>query len=120
MGYSKKVRAVPAHLKKQAYARYGITPWEPDDYPDLAVPTRSGTFGRNRPWNAHVKDVLERRLHNLVCSGQVDLKTVQHEIATGRIKAYQEIHAGEDRLGLLLSKADQSKLASTILSANSS
>jgi len=27
--YSRKVRAVPTHLKKQAYARYGITSWEP-------------------------------------------------------------------------------------------
>ena len=102
------MRAVPAHLKKQAYPRYGITSWEPGDYQlDHLIPLSSG--GSNSiwnlwpqptttsPWNAHMKDVLERRLHNLVCSGQVDLKTAQHEIATDRIKAYQEIHAGEDR-----------------------
>ena len=37
-----------------------------------------------------MKDVLERRLHNLVCAGKVDLKTAQHEIATDWIKAYQK------------------------------
>jgi hypothetical protein len=42
------------------------------------------------PWNAHVKDVLELRLHNLVCNGKVDLQTAQHEIATDWIKAYQK------------------------------
>jgi hypothetical protein len=31
-GYSKKVRAVTAKLKRQAYAEYGITSWEPGDY----------------------------------------------------------------------------------------
>jgi hypothetical protein len=36
-----------------------------------------------------VKDVLERRLCNLVCNGKVDLKTAQHEIATDWIKTYQ-------------------------------
>ncbi|MGA8660393.1 MAG: hypothetical protein WB586_30115 [Chthoniobacterales bacterium] len=37
-----------------------------------------------------MKDVLERRLHNLVCAGKVDLQTAQHEIATDWIKAYQK------------------------------
>jgi hypothetical protein len=30
---------------------------------------------KTSPWNAQVKDVLERRLHNLVCNGKVDLQT---------------------------------------------
>jgi hypothetical protein len=51
-----------------------------------------------------VKDVLERRLHNLVCAGKVDLKTAQHEIATDWIKAYQKYIAksppASDMLGL--------------------
>jgi len=42
------------------------------------------------PWNSHVKDVLERRLHNMVCAGKVDLKIAQQEIATDWIKAYQK------------------------------
>jgi hypothetical protein len=31
-GYAKKVRAVPAWLKRQAYAEYGITEYKPGDY----------------------------------------------------------------------------------------
>ena len=31
-GYAKKVRAVPAWLKRQAYAEYGITQYKPGDY----------------------------------------------------------------------------------------
>ena len=37
-----------------------------------------------------MKDVLERRLHNLVCAGKVDLQTAQHEIATDWIQTYQK------------------------------
>jgi hypothetical protein len=39
-------------------------------------------------WNAHVKDRLENRLHEMVCAGQLDLATAQRAIATdtrGRI-----------------------------------
>jgi hypothetical protein len=37
-----------------------------------------------------VKDVLERKLHNLVCAGKVDLKTAQREIASNWIEAYKK------------------------------
>lgn len=100
-GYSKKVRAVTAKLKRQAYAQYGITSWKPGDYEvDHLIPLSLGGSNSIRnlwpqsyktsPWNAHVKDVLERRLHRLVCAGKVDLKTAQQEIATDWIKAYQK------------------------------
>jgi hypothetical protein len=41
-------------------------------------------------WNAPVKDRLEDRLHVLVVSGKLDLKTAQHEIATDRTAAYKK------------------------------
>ena len=41
-------------------------------------------------WNAYRKDVLEERLHSLVCSGQLDLGTAQREIATNWIDAYKK------------------------------
>ena len=41
-------------------------------------------------WNARVKDALEDRLHELVCRGDVDLPTAQHEISTNWIKAYKK------------------------------
>ena len=40
-------------------------------------------------WNAHVKDRLENRLHELVCTGQLDLMTAQRAIATDWISAYK-------------------------------
>jgi hypothetical protein len=44
---------------------------------------------RTSPWNAQVKDRLEGKLHELVCRGQLDLKTAQHAIASNWIEAYQ-------------------------------
>ena len=100
-GYSKKVRDVPRTFRIQAYRKYGITSPNPGDYQlDHLIPLSLGGSNSIRnlwpqsyhtlPWNAHVKDVLERRLHNLVCNGKVDLQTAQHEIATDWIKAYEK------------------------------
>jgi hypothetical protein len=44
---------------------------------------------RTSPWNAQVKDLLEGKLHELVCSGQLDLKTAQQAIAANWIEAYK-------------------------------
>ena len=47
-GYSKKVRAVPTWLKRQAYAEYGITEHKPGDYEvDHLIPLSLG--GSNSP-----------------------------------------------------------------------
>jgi hypothetical protein len=100
-GYAKKVRAVPAWLKRQAYAEYGITEHKPGDYEvDHMIPLSLGGSNsirnlwpqstRTSPWNSFVKDALERKLHNLVCAGQLDLKTAQREIASNWIDAYRK------------------------------
>src|ERR1700731_1541450 len=44
---------------------------------------------RTSPWNAQVKDRLEGKLHELVCAGQLDLKTAQQAIAADWIGAYK-------------------------------
>jgi hypothetical protein len=41
-------------------------------------------------WNARVKDDLEERLHEMVCTGQLDLTTAQRDIATDWIAAYKK------------------------------
>jgi hypothetical protein len=41
-------------------------------------------------WNAHVKDQLEDRLHEMVCRGDVDLATAQRDISTDWIAAYRK------------------------------
>src|SRR6516165_376897 len=100
-GYAKKVRAVPAWLKRQAYAEYGITQYKTGDYEvDHLIPLSLGGSNsirnlwpqstRTSPWNSFVKDALERKLHEFVCAGRLDLKTAQHEIASNWIDAYQK------------------------------
>lgn len=84
-GYSKKVRNVPQAVKEQAYREYGITSRQPREYEvDHLISLELG--GSNslmnlwpesfitEPWNAHVKDRLENKLHEMICSGEIDIK----------------------------------------------
>jgi hypothetical protein len=41
-------------------------------------------------WNAHVKDALEAHLHDLVCTGKLELETAQRDIAEDWIAAYRK------------------------------
>ena len=41
-------------------------------------------------WNARVKDELEDRLHQMVCSGELELATAQRDIAADWISAYKK------------------------------
>ncbi|MGB6727402.1 MAG: hypothetical protein WBE74_16040, partial [Terracidiphilus sp.] len=41
-------------------------------------------------WNSHLKDELEERLHEMVCSDQLDLSVAQNAIASNWIAAYQK------------------------------
>src|SRR5215475_8309233 len=92
-GYAKKVRSVPAWLKRQAYAEYGITQYKTGDYEvDHLIPlSLAGSnsirnlwpqSSKTSPWNSYVKDALECKLHKLVSAGKLDLKTAQNEIFT--------------------------------------
>jgi hypothetical protein len=66
-GYSKKVRNVPAEMKREVYREYGITSHESGDYEvDHLIPLELGGSNsirnlwpeshRTSPWNAQVKD----------------------------------------------------------------
>src|SRR3984893_18584769 len=99
-GYTKKVRDVPAEMKREVYREYGITSHGPGDYEvDHLIPLEVGGSNsirnlwpeshRTSPWNAQVKDRLESKLHELVSSGQLDLKTAQRAIASNWIEAYK-------------------------------
>ena len=45
-------------------------------------------------WNYNQKNQLERRLHKLVCTGQLDLETAQREISTDWVSAYKKYIVG--------------------------
>ena len=40
-------------------------------------------------WGARTKDVLENKLHDLVCAGRLRLKKAQHQEATNWVAAYR-------------------------------
>jgi hypothetical protein len=94
--------AVPASLKSRVFEEYGMSPRGNADAFEvdyLVTPELGGAEDiRNlwpQPyaatvWNAHVKDELEDRLHEMVCSGEIDLATAQHDIAIDWISAYKK------------------------------
>ncbi len=100
-GYSSRVRHVTAQTKREVYAEYGITVHAPGDYEvDHLISLEIGGSNSIKnlwpqsyltaPWNAHVKDALENRLHRMVCAHTIALKTAQDAIAKDWIAAYRK------------------------------
>jgi anti-sigma factor RsiW len=103
--------AVPSSLRRKILQEYGIGDGRASDYEIdyLIAPGLGGTEDiRNlwpepyasATWNAHVKDNLEEHLHELVCSGQVQLSTAQKDIATDWIAAYKKYFNTDKPLAL--------------------
>jgi hypothetical protein len=94
-------RVVPASVAKEVFTAYGIDHPEPRAYEVdyLITPALGGSDNirnfwpqpyKNTIWNAHIKDALEDHLQRLICEGQLDLATAQHEIAVDWISAYKK------------------------------
>ncbi len=92
---------IPVALKRKVFQLYGVIPPQPDAYevdylitPELGGATDIRNLWpepyQDTEWNAHVKDQLEDRLHQMVCRGDVDLATAQHDISTDWIAAYRK------------------------------
>jgi len=101
MAHEEVVRNVPDSLRQQVFEEYGIVNPRAQDYEIdyLIAPGLGGADdihnlwpepSRTSAWNAHVKDALEERLHQLVCDGQLDLPTAQQAIARDWIAAYKK------------------------------
>ena len=99
-GYTKTVRNVPTAVKDAVYASYTITSHAPGEYElDHLISLELGGSNSVRnlwpqsyktlPWNAHVKDKLENRLHADVCSGKIELRAAQQDIARDWIACYK-------------------------------
>jgi hypothetical protein len=101
MPHEEVVRSVPGPLRDQVFREYGIANARPQDYEIdyLIAPGLGGADDIHNlwpepeasgGWNSHDKDVLEERLHQMVCSGQLDLSTAQKAIASDWIGAYKK------------------------------
>lgn len=101
-GYTARpgVRHVTAATKAERFRVYGVDPkaagpFEIDHLISLELGGSNAPANLwpqsyvSTPWNAHLKDDLEDRLHALVCSGKLPLDVAQKAISTAWIAAYQ-------------------------------
>jgi hypothetical protein len=101
MAHEEVVREVSTSLRQEVFQKYGIVNAQASDYEVdyLIAPGLGGVEAidnlwpepyTSRTWNAHVKDDLEERLHEMVCDGELDLSAAQRDIATDWIAAYKK------------------------------
>jgi hypothetical protein len=97
----RRVLAIPVSLKQQVFREYGMDKARPQDFEvDFLITPELGGSNDIRNlwpepyhaavWNAHVKDELEDRLREMVCDGQIDLRTAQRDISADWILAYKK------------------------------
>jgi hypothetical protein len=99
-GYSKTVRHTSGKLKALIYHEYGLDRTSGHFEIDHLISLELGgaDVAKNLwpqsydtlPWNAHLKDKLEDRLHAFVCAGKLPIEQAQREIAADWIAAYQK------------------------------
>lgn len=125
MPHEEVVRPVPIPLRQKVFKEYGIIHPAANSYEIdyLIAPGLGGAENLHNLWpepnsdalwNARVKDALEERLHQMVCSGQIDLSTAQHEIATDWIAAYKKYFRTDVPLATSVNPAGLSREAPTI------
>lgn len=98
-GYSTSVRNVPESVKNEVYVEYGITHRTPGQYEidHLISLELGGSNAIGNLWpelNDHAhgylnnKDILENRLHALICIGKISLRSAQTLIASNWVTTY--------------------------------
>jgi hypothetical protein len=104
-----RTRPISTSVHQAVFARYGADYRRAGEYEldHLITPELGGVAdARNlwpqpftrTPWNAYVKDELERLFHRLVCEGQIELVTAQREMASDWIAAYKRYFNTESPL----------------------
>ena len=98
--YTATIRNVPSSIKNKVFQEYNLTPKDDKFEVDHLISLELG--GSNdiknlwpqsyttKPWNAHVKDKLENRLHKMICSDKIDMIDAQKEISTNWIETYKK------------------------------
>lgn len=104
-GYTQKIRPPVSYtdaLKKQQIVQYGYSDTNMADYEeDHLIALEDGGHPSDpknlwpqprhtTPWGAPQKDTLENVLHQMICSGQVQLDTARQAIATDWVAAYRK------------------------------
>lgn len=99
-GYTDTVRNVPEKIKQQVFKNYGIDPKSDKFEVDHLISLELG--GSNdiknlwpesyttTPFNAYKKDVLENKLHSMVCADTIPLEKAQELIVQDWVKAYHD------------------------------
>lgn len=104
-GYAKSVRNVPVSIKNRVYKEYGIYhrtagQYEVDHLVSLEL---GGSNDISNLWpeaaspkpGFHEKDQVENYLHDQVCSGKINLRTAQAEIANNWLTIYNRMPKNE-------------------------
>ena len=96
-GYSATVRNVSASTKWQVFKAYGVDPTKAHYEIDHLISLELGGSNDAKnlwpqsydtlPYNAHVKDALENKLHYMVCHHAIDLATAQKAVVADWIAA---------------------------------
>jgi len=99
-GYSGSVRNVSSRTKQQAFDEYHLDRKKEKYEIDHLISLELGGSNdiknlwpqsyETKPWNAHVKDKLENRLHREICDGIITVDEAQMAIANDWIKTYCE------------------------------
>lgn len=99
-GYSQTVRHVTQSEKDRVYSSYGIRSHKPGEYEvDHLISLELGGSNDQKNlwpqpysgnWNAHQKDALENKLHQMVCEGLITIEEAQKEISTNWVAAYEK------------------------------
>jgi hypothetical protein len=100
-GYASSVRDVPQSVKEAVYAAYGIASRNPGEYEvdHLVNLSIGGSNDISNLWpeaanptpGFHQKDQVEVYLQDQVCSGKMDIRTAQIQIATNWLQVYNTI-----------------------------
>ena len=100
-GYTTSVRHVTKKMKHQVRYWYKISDTIPTgtfEIDHLVALELGGTNSTKNlwpqpyagKWGARVKDVLENKLHRMVCKGEISLEQAQKEIMINWIEAYKK------------------------------
>ena len=98
-GYASATRDVSDAEKAAVYNRYGVVwvPYQHEVHHLISLELGGSNAIRNlwpEPyvgrWGARTKDVLENRLHDLVCEGRLTLRSAQRQEAGDWVAAYRK------------------------------